>query len=352
MGKGASMRHRWLAGSLVVVGVWMSGSTAQAAVVIDWVPIGHPGNVNDTEPGAYGTVNYAYGMGTYEVTAGQYTAFLNAVAATDTYGLYNTDMGDPAIALGCNIQRTGLPGSLSYAVANDWADRPVNAVSWGDTARFANWMHNGQPTGSQGPGTTETGSYALSGAMEEAPLMAVVRASDATWVIPTVNEWYKAAFYDGDAGIYYDLPMGTDLDWPNLPGNDVLDPDPGNSANYESPWTGGSTLGAPYWRTEVGEFENSASPYGTFDQGGNVWEWNESVFDATTRSIRGGSFGFSHGLVLHAMTPSHLSPTDEVNLTGFRLALVPEPATLTLLALAAGGMLMRTRRRSRYARRA
>ena len=32
------------------------------------------------------------------------------------------------------------------------------------------------------------------------------------------------------------------------------------------------TIGAPYWRTVVGEFENSESPYGTFDQSGNVNE--------------------------------------------------------------------------------
>ena len=43
----------------------------------------------------------------------------------------------------------------------------------------------------------------------------------------------------------------------------------------------------------VGEFENSASPYGTFDQGGNVWEWNEAVVYEThiaLRGLRGGSY--------------------------------------------------------------
>ena len=34
---------------------------------------------------------YAYQMGEYDVTVGQYCQFLNAVAATDTYGLYNSD---------------------------------------------------------------------------------------------------------------------------------------------------------------------------------------------------------------------------------------------------------------------
>jgi formylglycine-generating enzyme required for sulfatase activity len=37
-------------------------------------------------------------------------------------------------------------------------------------------------------------------------------------------------------------------------------------------------IGSPYYRMNVGEFENSDSPYGTFDQGGNIWEWNEAIF--------------------------------------------------------------------------
>ena len=36
-----------------------------------------------------GAVDYAYNIGTYEVTNAQYVEFLNAVAKTDGYGLYN-----------------------------------------------------------------------------------------------------------------------------------------------------------------------------------------------------------------------------------------------------------------------
>jgi formylglycine-generating enzyme required for sulfatase activity len=43
-------------------------------------------------------------------------------------------------------------------VVADWADRPVNYVSWGDAARFANWLHNGQPSGAQDLTTTEEGA--------------------------------------------------------------------------------------------------------------------------------------------------------------------------------------------------
>jgi len=72
-------------------------------------------------------VDYVYQIGKYEVTNAQYIEFLNAVAETDTYGLYSTNMW--------SIERSGSSGSYTYTVAADRADRPVNHVSWGDAAR-------------------------------------------------------------------------------------------------------------------------------------------------------------------------------------------------------------------------
>ena len=87
-------------------------------------------------------MDHAYAIGKYEVTAGQYTEFLNAKAKTDTYGLYNTNMWSDTY--GCKIQQTGSSGSYAYSVAADYANRPVNYVSFWDAARFTNWLHNGQ----------------------------------------------------------------------------------------------------------------------------------------------------------------------------------------------------------------
>jgi formylglycine-generating enzyme required for sulfatase activity len=231
-------------------------------------------------------VNYVYDIGKFEITAGLYTEFLNAVAATDTYELYNTNMPDAAGTLGCNIQRSGSPGSYTYGVPADWADRPVNWVSYGDAARFANWLHNGQPTGAQDLSTTEDGSYYLNGATTNEQLMAVVRDARATWVVPSEDEWHKAAYHynDGVTGNYYDYPASSD----DIPSNLLVDPDPGNSVNAFQDEN--YTIGSPYYRTEGGDFENSGSPYGTFDQGGNVWEWTAGVVDDTYRVFRGGSF--------------------------------------------------------------
>jgi len=298
---------------------------------LETVPVGNPGNAGELSgsgaDGGYGpnrvcgAVSYTYKIGKYEVTAGQYTAFLNAVAKTDTYGLYNTSM-DTAVFpyYGCNIKRSGDSGSYTYSVASDWANRPVHYVSWGDSARFANWLHNNQPTGAQGLTTTEDGAYYLNGATSNAALLAVSRKSDWKWAITSEDEWYKAAYYKGgstNAG-YWDYPTSSD----GLPSNDLTTPDGGNNANFEQ---NGYTIGSPYYRTPVGEFELSDSPYGTFDQGGNVWEWTEAILYGSERGFRGGSFGDGHLYDVGLLASYRYSiPTFESLSIGFRVSGVPE----------------------------
>ena len=336
--------------------------SAAQACEIERVTVDNPGNANDTHGDGYGGVDYVYTIGTYEVTAGQYTEFLNAVATTDTYGLYNPSMW--TYSYGCRIERVGSPGSYSYSVARDWADRPVNYVSWGDAARFANWLHNGQPTGAQDLTTTEDGSYYLNGATTDAELIAVVREPDATWVIPSEDEWYKAAYHcnDGVTGNYYGYPTSSDSvpgyvnDSGNLSGTG--DPfieggtDPGDYATYDGD-EGTDGIGSPYYRTEVGEWENSDSPYGTSDQGGNVCEWNEAISTSSFRGLRGGSFTLIGGY-MHAAARDcvGVSPPYEIRSVGFRVAQVTPniPATtewgmvvMALLGLVAGTVMIRRR---------
>ena len=321
-------------------------SGAQANVVIDTVTIGNPRNAGEwsgqgTGGGGpdriCGAVDYAYNIGRYEVTAGQYTAFLNAVAATDTYGLYNANMW--LDGYGCKIERSGSSGSYTYSVAADWADRPVNYVGWGDAARFSNWLRNGQPTGPQGVGTTEDGSYFLDGATTDAELMDVARKPGATWVIPTEDEWYKAAYHknDGVTSNYFDYPTSSD----GMPSNDL--DGGGNNATY---YDGDYTIGYPYFRTEVGAHLNSESPYDTFDQGGNLWEWNEAILYTWGRGLRGGSFAGSTELSLHASYRHCGYPTSEGCYVGFRVSQIPEPTTAALLLI--GGLAVLARHRRTY----
>jgi formylglycine-generating enzyme required for sulfatase activity len=337
---------------------WCACGLTQAQVAIETVTVANPGNAGELSgegAGGFGydricgAVDYVYRIGKFEVTADQYTTFLNAVAAEDTHGLYNTDMADSSGSFGCNVQRAGSPGSYTYSVDPDWAQRPVNWVSWGDAARFCNWLHNGQPTGAQDLTTTEDGSYYLNGATTDSELMAVVRNPDARWVIPSEDEWYKAGYHHNDVmtGNYWDYPTGSD----SIPSNDLTDPDPGNNANFHA-GDGDYTIGGPYWRTVVGEFENTKSPYGTFDHGGNIGEWNESEADAGNRITRGCSYG--DGVhTMHAAYRSFGPPTFEHLLLGFRVARVQPTvpavsewgmAVMTLLVLAAGTVILLRRR--------
>jgi len=296
------------------------------AVDIETVPVGNPANAGELSgTGAGGTgpdricgaVNGPYKIGKYEVTSSQYSAFLNAVArTTDTYGLYHQNMGG-----GCGIQRTGSAGDYDYWVSEGWEDRPVNYVSWGDAARFANWLHNGQPTGLQDLTTTEDGSYFVNGAETNSELMSVTREPDATYVIPSEDEWYKAAFHknNGVTSDYWDYPTSSD----------TIDP---SMANYNR--SNGDT-------TDVGSFPYP-SPYGTYDQGGNLWEWTEGVIDIR-RVVRGGQAGSGiDAASLHAADRSSSSSEVNYETYGFRIAQVPEPSSLGLLSL--GGLALLRRR--------
>ncbi len=109
----------------------MVTSTAEA-ITIATVPVGNPGNANDPSTGSlFGGVAYNYNIGEYDVTVGQYTAFLNAVAATDTYGLYNSGMATDGNVAG--IQQNGPSGGYTYNVIGS-ANHPITYVNWFDAA--------------------------------------------------------------------------------------------------------------------------------------------------------------------------------------------------------------------------
>lgn len=324
-----------------------------SAITINTVPVGDLGNAN-AFLSPYGGVAYAYNIGTTEVTVGQYTTFLNAMAATDTYSLYNTSMATDLNIAG--ISRSGAPGSYTYSVIGS-ALHPVTYVSWGDAARFSNWLNNGQPSGGQGPGTTETGAYTLNGAVTNAALIAVSRNSGATWFIPTESEWFKAAYYQpaaqgGDADNYWayptrsngtpysEQPPGSGAPTPSNTSNIFFDDTIANNFNDGYAVSGSTSYSATQnYLTDAGAYTQSHSFYGTFDQDGNVEEWNEaSLYSGSWRSLRGGSWAYSGGLGnsggMDGSTPAFEGPT-----VGFRvasLATVPEPSTAVLAVIACG----------------
>ena len=345
--------------------------------------VGDPGNVGDTvtmnagaEDGlwisgsadhssGYGAVAYQYAIGTYDVTTAQYVQFLNAVARTsDPYGLYNPLMGgatsgpassDPNDPIGttaawitrsgngynwpvvCGITRTGTPGNYSYALSTTAAANlvspplpstngnfPVNWDSWGDAARFCNWLENGQPTGPEGPGTTETGSYTLNGATTIAQLFAVTPNPGATYWIPTENEWYKAAYYKTggtNAGYWYYPTKSSSTN----PPSSTLSTTGTNNANFNQ--TG---INAPnsWILTPVGYFAGSPGPYGTYARGGDVYDFTETKVqqssDTTLEGVdvyvmRGGSFSKTTPIELASNYRTGADPAKYGHARSFRL---------------------------------
>jgi formylglycine-generating enzyme required for sulfatase activity len=332
---------------LLLLPVTLGGWTKlHANLVIPTVEVGNPNNANDST--GFGGVPYVYRMATTEVTNAQYTAFLNAVdpSGLNVLGLYSGFMTSNANG-GINFSSGAASGS-KYSVKSGRDSNPVVFVSWYSTLRFANWMTNGQ-----GSNSTETGAYTLLGGTPIPSNGATVtRNSGATWFLPNENEWYKAAYYDGNTGTYFDYPTSTNTvpysDQP--PGSDA--PDATNVGNFfknEGPAgyddgyaVTGSPDGMPImmntqnYLTDVGAYSLADSPAGTFDQGGNVAEWTESFFDVDMleRAVRGGSWFHAHS-DLHVSFRDDEIPLNGLHTIGFRLAVVPEPGALLLLALVA-----------------
>jgi formylglycine-generating enzyme required for sulfatase activity len=315
------------------------------AVDIALSTVGDPGNLPDPTTG-YGAVPYTYAIGTYDVTLSQYTTFLNAVASSgDSYGLYTLGMASDLPTSG--IIQTSRSGTYSYTLKGDAnGNFPVFDVTWGDAARFVNWLANGQPTGPEGPGTTETGTYDINRGTSDAALMAVTRSATATWVLPNTNEWYKAAYYVGgstNAG-YWRYPTQSN----DIPSN-LLSATGTNSANFDTVDNGPPNYGATdhiNYLTPVGAFAASPGPYGTYDQGGDVWQWEETAIDNSSRETRGGSYAGGYAGLESSLavdSPPALSDSS----VGFRVAYVPEPTTAAMLIAAAlTGFFLVKRRRS------
>ena len=203
---------------------------------LQFVTVGDPGNAADTSDHGttgYGSVPYVYQMGEYDVTVGQYCQFLNAVAKTDTYGLYNSDMAPmaPSTMPTIGITQSGSSGSYSYSVTgsdSQAANCPIFDVIVGRRGPVLQLAAK-RPAApaAEGPGTTETGAYTLNG--DTTSLLTETRNAGATYFIPSENEWYKAAYYKGggtNAG-YWTYPTQS-----NTAPSNTLSATGTNNANY------------------------------------------------------------------------------------------------------------------------
>ena len=326
------IRHFVLLATAVIVALW--GQTAPA-VEIETVVIGNAGNAAEPVTG-FGSVDYEYRLGIYEVTNDQYAEFLNAVATTsDPNELYHERMTSDRRG---GIARIESDGGYSYEIKDNMGNKPVNFVSFWDAARFANWLQNRQPTGEQMAGTTETGAYTLT---EKTPdNTSVLRNADAVWFIPNADEWFKGAYHQpfsqgGDSDDYWDYATASNEAPTCATANEVGDiANPGeNVVNYMScanwnnnPGNNVITVGS------AGLL--SSSYYGTYDQNGNLAEWTDTIYSRENRGAFGGTYFSSPESLLVIPFGTPLANT-EIAAGGFRVGqIVPEPSGLLIVMIA------------------
>jgi formylglycine-generating enzyme required for sulfatase activity len=269
---------------------------------IEFVTIGDPGNAPDENPNPAGAVPYSYRIGKYEISE---------------------EMIDKANAF----------GDLGITKDTRGPDKPATSVTWYEAARFVNWLNtstghmpaykfdaggNFQLWNPNDPGYDATNLY---------------RNKMATYFLPSLNEWHKAAYYDPAIGSYYDYPTGSDT----IPdGIDFVgDPD------FEAVFFDGASNAEPNIVTDIGLL----STYGTAGQGGNVFEWEETASDRFNdeanehRSVFGGSWKTAANVLSAQHTGAGVGPAFQGDSLGIRVAsVIPEPTSLSLAAIALVGL--------------
>jgi formylglycine-generating enzyme required for sulfatase activity len=322
---------------LIGIGLIFYGVTAGHAAVVsfgtgpnqfsmEFVTIGNPGNTADTTgaPNPAGAVAYTYGMGKFEVSE---------------------DM----------INKFNASQSLQITKDTRGPNKPATSVSWNEAARFVNWLNTSTGHAAAykftSAGVNDNIALWTASDSEDYDPLNPYRSKRATFVLPSKDEWYKAAYFDPFAnsglGVYWNYSTGSD----NAP-TAVASGTGANTAVY-----GGQSSG-PADINQAG----GLSPYGVMGLGGNVWEWEETSYDlsnstpAAGRTVRGGSW------YLSAFDMSSLSrfnnssgPSNDGPGTGLRVVLlnspgaeVPEPTSALILSFFMGsGLIPRYRNKPR-----
>ncbi|WP_329561585.1 hypothetical protein [Kitasatospora sp. NBC_01266] len=279
-----------------------------------------------------GSVAYPYQIGQLEITVEQYVDFLNTVdpEGLNQHALWNPIESSAAWPKYGQIDLApGAGRGAHYTVAfPEWADKPYAFADFLKEARFVNSLSNGRlisrtdsTSGSFGYTSyrielsprTEQGMYDLD---QHAP----TRTRDNGFVVPSQDEWVKAAYYDPTGGgtlSYWKYPTNPgvfgdgDATAPNAT---VLNPTTGDVTNQgQQPLANYTPANgsAPTWcpgqiPTDVCNTANplgldpteyakryqgvvatvgqtrTPSPWGTFDQGGNTVEWTDTITPGPT----------------------------------------------------------------------
>ena len=282
-----------------------------------FVEIGNPNNADDTtgNPNPAGKVEYTYQMGKYEVSEDMITKFNDSQSLTIT-----TDTRGP--------------------------NKPATSVSWNEAARFVNWLNTSQGFQAAYNFTTDgvNDNIALWSSTDAWQLGGenLYRHKDAHYWLPSMDEWYKAAYYNPNTGLYGDYPSLTG----SVPAAVSSGTADNTAVSYQTLAQGPADI------TQAG----GLSPFGIMGLGGNVYEWEETSFDlnkstgSSLRGVRGGSWSNFSALLSSSFRYDSL-PAIGYIAGGFRVAslsspaTVPEPGSLVVWsAICVGGLCYRRRR--------
>lgn len=281
---------------------------------MNFVPITSAGNSPDSNTSSWyssptGSVGYAYYMGKYEISR-------SMVEKVNSDG-----------ALGITLQDMSSYGG-------NGANKPATGIGWYEAALFTNWLNTSQ--GYAPAYNFASGSFAL-----WTPSDAGYNSSNrfrntlARYVLPTRDEWYKAAFYNPSTSTYSYAPDGTNY----MPKAVASGTDP-NTAVWNNNSRG---PGGPADITLAG----GLSPFGVMGLGGNAQEWSESFalgVDANNpsslRSVWGGSWDSARITSLDELSGM---PSSELYNTGFRIVAlsIPEPSSFSLVLIGMAGVAYR-----------
>lgn len=313
---------RFALSAIIPAGVYADSITHGSTTInMDFVNVGYAGNTGETQTypvggtKTLGAVDYGYRIGKLEVTIDQFSRARGADTriSDGNEGYWNS-----------GGQSVGTGGPASYVTSYE-------------AMKFANWLTTGN---------AHSGAYQFngSGALTAIDRDAAVSAYGTVYVLPSENEWYKAAYYrpanDGSYSLYANgsdnvanLTHGTSSGWNYANSSyDTVYPPP----NYT-------------WQTGFGGEEQN----GTFDMMGNVMEWIEDATDGSSanltddRIVRGGAYyWFEYDLSSIGRTAGSGLASGINEEVGFRVAAIPEPSSIMLMGVTVGiGVFMRRRLR-------
>ena len=350
-----------------------SAGTRGAVVEVKTVKVGAPGNRSaaivpftdaiyrscakapKTSRGCQrvGGVGYRYGIGRLEITDRQWVKFLNTADPTgrDPHHLYDPTEDSAGWPRFGEIDFTSKARRRHhYSVPYlQWADKPYGFANFLRAARFVNSMFNGKLLSKRASSAggfqyltykvrlssqTERGMYDLARHKRSGAR----RAQRSGFVVPSQNEWIKAAYFDPSGGgtySYWKYPTNPGVfgdGTATAPSPTTLDPTNGdvtNSATQPLATYHASGLAAPSWcpaqvsasncssvnpfgldpTTYADLYQGSVStvgqakttsPWGTLDQGGNVVEWTDTITPPPSGRPDGRVWRRLHGGIANA----------------------------------------------------